>query len=366
MSLKKHEQTAGRAMGVLGCARISKRALIDPLKKLTGWRLAAVASRDHGRAQHYAETHGIPLATASYQALLEREEIEAVYIPLTNRHHCEWAVKAARAGKHILVEKPICLDRHEMAEIDAAVTAGGIYAQEAVMVAHHPWQAALASMVSDAVYGKLSTVETTMTMALGDKADYRLSAARGGGVFFDFAPYWLQFLQALLPDQVSAPPAVESRADFAGPNGNDLNFHAHLRLPHGVDAYFDASFQKPFQAAHLLRFERATVHVRNFFAPAMGHHKLKVEVRDESSGVLEKRAFEARNYYEDQLLHFTRQIESWPTRRESTGIRLSAHRVALLEDIYSAARSRATPTYTTSEKPSSSGPLKLYHDPRKT
>ena len=94
--------------GLLGTARIN-RALIPPLRASARNRLLAVASRRPETAAAYATEWGIERAHGSYDALLADPDIDVVYIPLPNGLHAEWAIRAARAGKHVLCEKPLAV-----------------------------------------------------------------------------------------------------------------------------------------------------------------------------------------------------------------------------------------------------------------
>ncbi|HRI82605.1 MAG TPA: Gfo/Idh/MocA family oxidoreductase, partial [Opitutaceae bacterium] len=76
-------------------------------------RLVAVGSRTAANAERFAKEFGVPRAHGSYEALLADPEVQAVYIAVPHPQHVEWAVKAAEAGKHILCEKPIGLNRAE-------------------------------------------------------------------------------------------------------------------------------------------------------------------------------------------------------------------------------------------------------------
>ena len=96
--------------GILGCARIAERVLIPAFRKTEGAELRGIAARDAGRARAWAERHAIPRAYPDYAALLADPDIDAVYIPLPNHLHAEWTIRAARAGKHVLCEKPLAVD----------------------------------------------------------------------------------------------------------------------------------------------------------------------------------------------------------------------------------------------------------------
>jgi predicted dehydrogenase len=92
--------------GLLSTARINQ-ALIKPLNTSKRTRLLAVASRNTSSAEAYAREWKIPRAHGSYEALLADPEIDVIYNPLPNHLHAEWTIKALRAGKHVLCEKPI-------------------------------------------------------------------------------------------------------------------------------------------------------------------------------------------------------------------------------------------------------------------
>src|SRR3569833_1160188 len=94
--------------GLLSTARIND-ALIDPINKSARSELYAVASRDQTNAAAYAKETGVAQAYGSYEAMLADPADDAVYISLPNSLHCEWTVKAAEAGKHILCEKPMAV-----------------------------------------------------------------------------------------------------------------------------------------------------------------------------------------------------------------------------------------------------------------
>ncbi|KAI1824154.1 oxidoreductase domain-containing protein [Xylaria intraflava] len=92
--------------GVLGAAKITPMALITPAISHPEVIVQAIAARDRARAEEFAKKHGIPEVRDSYEELLEDPNIDAIFIPLPNALHYEWAVRSVRAGKHVLVEKP--------------------------------------------------------------------------------------------------------------------------------------------------------------------------------------------------------------------------------------------------------------------
>lgn len=91
--------------GILSTARIGREQVIPQILDAENGVVTAIASRDGTRAEAAAARFGIPHAFDSYEALLASPEVDAVYIPLPTSDHVAWAIKAADAGKHVLVGK---------------------------------------------------------------------------------------------------------------------------------------------------------------------------------------------------------------------------------------------------------------------
>ena len=89
-------------IGILGTAAIARLFFGEPLKHAS---IVGIASRDVTRAGDFAKHYGIPRVFPTYDALIADEEIDAVYIPLPPHLHCAYTIKAAEAGKHVLVRK---------------------------------------------------------------------------------------------------------------------------------------------------------------------------------------------------------------------------------------------------------------------
>jgi predicted dehydrogenase len=123
--------------GLLSTARIN-RQLIPAIRASDRGELSAVASRSQAAAEAYAADWDIPHAFGSYQAMLDSDRVDAVYISLPNHLHAEWAIRALRAGKHVLCEKPFALSLEEVDAMIAASRETGCYLAEAFMYRHHP------------------------------------------------------------------------------------------------------------------------------------------------------------------------------------------------------------------------------------
>jgi predicted dehydrogenase len=99
--------------GILGAAKIAPNALTLPAGQVPGVEVTAIAARDPARAREFAKANGIPRVLATYEELIADPEIEVIYNPLPNSLHCEWSIRAMRAGKHVFCEKPIASNAAE-------------------------------------------------------------------------------------------------------------------------------------------------------------------------------------------------------------------------------------------------------------
>jgi len=228
--------------GLLGTARIN-RMVIPPLRVSAGSRLLAVASRDGARAAAYAREWGIGRAHGSYQALLADPEIDAVYIPLPNHLHAEWTIRAARAGKHVLCEKPMALTLAEMDAMEAAARESGVVLAEAFMYRHHPQTLKVKELVDAGAVGSVRFVRGTFSFHLDRPDDARLRPEWGGGCLWDVGCYPLSFARFVLGME----PVEVTGSQVLGPSGIDETFVGQLVFPDGVLAQIDAGFREAYR-----------------------------------------------------------------------------------------------------------------------
>ncbi|MEJ2058310.1 MAG: Gfo/Idh/MocA family oxidoreductase, partial [Desulfofustis sp.] len=124
--------------GVLSTARIGTEKVIPAMRQGRFTEVTAICSRSEEKAHSAAQKNGIAKYYGSYEALLADPEIDAVYIPLPNHLHCPWSKKAMEAGKHVLCEKPLGLNREEIEDLIRTRDRCGVKAAEAFMVKSCP------------------------------------------------------------------------------------------------------------------------------------------------------------------------------------------------------------------------------------
>ena len=132
------DPTTPLRFGILGAARIAPMALIQPARRVPEAQVVAIAARDGAKARAFAAKHGIPRVHESYDALLADPELDAIYNPLPNGLHCEWTIRALRAGKHVLCEKPIASNASEAQQMADAARETGRVLVEAFHWRYHP------------------------------------------------------------------------------------------------------------------------------------------------------------------------------------------------------------------------------------
>jgi predicted dehydrogenase len=221
----------------MSTARINEKFLAGA-RKTDALTILAVASRDAEAAGRYAQAHGIERAYGGYDALLSDPDVEAVYISLPNSLHLDWSVRAMRAGKHVLCEKPLS---RSAAEVEAAFDVARREERllmEAFMYRHNPQTQRLAELVASGTIGRLRLVRSAFSSANRDGADIRLRTALQGGALMDVGCYCVSGARLIAgePERVGAEQAL-------GGDGVDVAFAATMRFADGVIGNFDAGLE---------------------------------------------------------------------------------------------------------------------------
>jgi predicted dehydrogenase len=175
--------------GVLSTAKIARDQLLPAMQDADNGVVTAIASRDEGRARALADRFGVPHAFGSYEALLDSDTVDGVYIPLPTSQHVEWSLKAAAAGRHVLCEKPIAL---QAGDIDALIEARdreGVVISEAFMVFYHPQWHKVRDLIANGAIGTLRHVQGVFTYFNTDPENMRNQIDLGGGGLPDIGVY---------------------------------------------------------------------------------------------------------------------------------------------------------------------------------
>lgn len=231
--------------GLLSTARIND-ALIGPIQQSARSTLSGIASRDGDKAKSYAQEKQIDNAYGSYEAMLADPAIDAVYISLPNSMHCEWTIKAAEAGKHILCEKPLAVTVEELDRMAAAAAANNVTLVEAFMYLHHPQTIKAQEIIREGKLGKVQQVQSWFHFYLPPErsTNIRLSSELSGGSLWDVGVY---------PNSLSitmigrgAPSAVFA-SQIVGETGVDVAMRGQLIFGDDAVAQISSGFRTPFR-----------------------------------------------------------------------------------------------------------------------
>ncbi|HFQ94108.1 MAG TPA: Gfo/Idh/MocA family oxidoreductase, partial [Anaerolineae bacterium] len=222
--------------GLLSTANINRR-LIPAIRQSEGGELVAVASRNKDTAVAYANQWDIPQTFGSYQEMLDSDAIDAVYNPLPNHLHAEWSIKAMRAGKHVLCEKPFALSLEEVDEMTAVSQETGMALAEAFMYRHHPQTKMIGEMVGDGRIGQITLVRAAFNFMLTNPDNVRLVPEYGGGCLWDVGVYPVSFSQYIM----GGPPEWVFSTQRLGETGVDIFFAAQMGYGNGRIAQISSS-----------------------------------------------------------------------------------------------------------------------------
>jgi len=224
--------------GIMGVGNIA-RQFAEGVAGARRSRVVAVASRSEPRARAFAAEFEAPLAFGSYEAMLDRAELDAVYIALPNTLHKRWTLAALDAGLHVLCEKPLAMTEADgVAMFDAARRAGRLLV-EAFMHRTHPlWQAAAEEIEAGAI-GRLRLVRSSFCFRIRrTEGNIRYDPALGGGSLMDVGCYCVNLARQLAG---ADPLAVDATATLH-PGGVDEAAAGWMRFPGDVLASFTCGF----------------------------------------------------------------------------------------------------------------------------
>ncbi len=234
--------------GVLSTAKIGREKVIPGIQAAERCEVVAIGSRDADLGKRVSDELGIRRAHGSYEALLGDPEVEAVYIPLPNHMHREWTIAAARAGKHVLCEKPIALSSAEAEEMADVCAAEGVRLMEAFMYRLHPSWVAVRELVGSGRIGELRAVQSWFSYFNDDPANIRNVLEWGGGALMDIGCYSVNLSRMLFGGE---PTRVEASITRDPDSGVDVLTSAILEFGDGIATFTCTTRAEPDQRVHV-------------------------------------------------------------------------------------------------------------------
>ncbi len=230
--------------GILGAARVNDK-LMPAIVEADNAKLVAIASRRPGAAAETLQKHAPNETDAEAlddpQALLTREDIDAIYLPMANEEHAEWALKAIEHGKHVLIEKPMALKVEDIDAIDAAARANNVTVMEGFMYRFHTQHDFVRDLIDSGKIGEVRTVKTAFAFPMKPARLYRINRdiANGGGAMWDIGPYAVHTARHWFDNEPVAATAMAKLNE----HGADVSLSGIFDFGDGRYGHFEMSFE---------------------------------------------------------------------------------------------------------------------------
>jgi predicted dehydrogenase len=233
---------------VLSTADIGLKKVIPAMQKASRAEVVAIGSRDGKRAEAAAAQLGIPRTHGTYEALLADPDVDAVYIPLPNHLHAEWAIAAAAAGKHVLCEKPLALTVADAQQMIDAADRAGVRLMEAFMYRLHPSWVKARDLIASGRIGTLNAVQSWFSYYNDDQGNIRNILSSGGGALYDIGCYCINLSRTLFGGE---PTRVQGAIVRDHVGGTDVLAAGILEFPAGIATFTCSTRLEDDQRVHI-------------------------------------------------------------------------------------------------------------------
>lgn len=298
--------------GILGAARVNER-LLPAIVEANNAQLVAIASRRAGAAKATLEKYA-PDATGvrcydDLASLIADPEVEAVYCPMANEEHAEWALKAIQAGKHVLIEKPMTTRLADIDVIEAAASKHNVKVMEGFMYRFHPQHAKVAELIESGLIGDVLSCRASFSFLMAPARMYRITRdmAHGGGAMWDIGPYAIHALRWCFggghapaePTQVLAYGKLNAHgADVVASGVLDFGHDAQGRARYG---HFDVSFERSRKAEYEIIGDKGWIKCHNMWAYPSDDPVISWEAGGKSETLILPKA----NHFNLEIEHFS-------------------------------------------------------------
>ncbi|MGD9172628.1 MAG: Gfo/Idh/MocA family oxidoreductase [Desulfobacterales bacterium] len=272
--------------GIMGNATIARKCVIPAICKSGNGKLVALATRSPAQAEQVVAENRIEHIYDSYEALLVDPRVELVYIPLPNHLHHPWTIKALKAGKHVLCEKPLACNAREAREMAAVAKDAGRLLMEAFMYRFHPRSRRIKQLIAEGAIGAPRLVRSAFCFRMADSEwsdppNVRLNPEMGGGALLDVGCYSVSVARWFLGAE---PSQVQAQAEY-DPGGVDVHMVGSLSFAANGLASFEASFITALQQTYAIAGSNGVIELpHNAFVPWENEAIFYVRGRDQETG----------------------------------------------------------------------------------
>lgn len=312
--------------GIIGAGRISAE-FAAALIRTQGTQLAAVASRDHDRAQEFAGRFGIARAYGSYEELVEDQEIDVVYIGTPHSKHKKNAMLCLNHGKHVLCEKAFTLNEEDTAQLIEMAGDKGLFLMEAMWTKFHPVTNKVKEWIDQ---GRIGAVRL-MNISFGFKSEFNqedrlFNISMGGGALLDVGIYPVTYAVHMMGEM----PVSVSGSAWLGKTGVDEVNNVQMQFENGAIAVLSSAISANLGQEGVLIGEKGKIVLDRFFMAQ------KAEIYD-NEGRLTERYEEPFlvNGYEYEIMEVNRCIQGHKTQSPVNPLEDTKNIMHLLDQIRS-------------------------------
>ncbi len=287
-------------IGVLGCANIAKRSVIPAIKSISGFKLVAIASRTKDKAEEFAHEFDCE-AVEGYQNLLDRKDIDAIYMPLPTGLHEEWVIKGLEAGKHIHIEKSLAMNYESAKKMVDLARCKGLVIMENFMFLYHQQHQFVKELIEHGEIGEVRCFRSSFGFPPLDKDNFRYNLALGGGALLDAAAYTVRASQLFLGKELSVEAATLNTMNAEV----DLFGGAYLKSKNGMFAEVAFGFDNFYQCNYEIWGSKGKIIAQRAFTPGS---EFKPIITLETQGEIINHEIEAENHFVNILNEFRSTI----------------------------------------------------------
>ncbi|HET8910607.1 MAG TPA: Gfo/Idh/MocA family oxidoreductase [Ktedonobacteraceae bacterium] len=331
-------QTHGKAKenpvrwGILSAANIGVKRVAPAIHNASNGKITAVASRNPQRARDLFAFAPDARIYGNYESLIKDPEIEAMYIPLPNSLHAEWAIKALNAGKHVLCEKPLATTAEQGANIMQAALSNRVLLMEAFMYRFHPQTIWTLEQVKADKIGKVKLVKASFAFDVRKRPhDIRLQSNLAGGSLMDVGCYPVNFCRAVFGRM---PVTTTARVSASGAGEVERAMNAILDFEDGCFGLIDSSFELPARQVGEIIGEKGSITVPMPFTPGVVETEARMTIGDQTI----VQHFSAIDPYQLEVEHFANCVRKG--EQPELDLVETIENLATIESIYRSAGHR--------------------------
>jgi predicted dehydrogenase len=287
-------------IGVLGCANIAKRSVIPAILSIPEFELIAIASRTKEKVEEFA-SHFDCEAVVGYQELLDRSDIDVIYMPLPTGLHEEWVLKALDAGKHILIEKSLAMDYNSAQKMVEKAKEKGLLIMENFMFLYHGQHQFVKNLIQENKIGEIRCFRSSFGFPPLPDDNFRYNKKLGGGALLDAAAYTVRASQLFLGDELNV-----KAANLSYKNSEvDIYGGAYLSSNSGTFAEVAFGFDNFYQCNYEIWGSKGKITAQRAFTPS---DNFKPTITLEQQGEVFNYEVDAENHFVHLLQEFIRCV----------------------------------------------------------